>query len=467
MTSDETTGKITRPHRGPLLAAVIVLAALALFGAPVVHRMYHPTMATVVPPAATRPSTAAAPRTIVFIVPGTYGNEGFWPNIVPGKATFASELQRGLGEKAVIYPCLWYAANDHANREAAAKQLATIIDEKAAGFEKIYLVGHSHGGNVALWAAGMAHHKIDAVICLSTPEVYLQVRPPSGKPLELPVYCPVQTRKNVAKIVTVCPDTDAVPDVWAEAINGVDDNVAIAMTRSWQEQLNHPRLVEDGFWSHGFGDGNVKVVKPLTVADANVTIRSLINDHFGVTPHYAAHSRRMGYVVGSTFRAGCSDGSVHYLKTLIQVDDGDDGGPIDEAAQESWVTKNEPRFTLAGWRLDHGLIELDAKASEAARNSAGSKPEPYLRVQTANDHKILYESETQGRTFSSEWESDFVLWKGPAYLLGVYAQHNLKHDTTLGNRMVKADEAPPADCPVNIAGGIFWSGKFHWTPVHY
>jgi pimeloyl-ACP methyl ester carboxylesterase len=450
-----------------LAAVVACLAAALVVATPFVHRLYHPAPT----PQASRGSAAALPSTrpidsIVFIVPGTYGNEGFWPNVIPGKATFASELLRGMNGQAEIYPCLWYAANDHRNREAAAKQLAAVIDDTGAKFKKVYLVGHSHGGNVALLAAGMAKHPIAAVVCLSTPHVYLVTRDTAGKALELPVYCTAESRANVKKIIATCADADNVPDVWADAVNGIDDNTAIAMTAGWQEQKNHPRLQKDSFWAHVFGDGNVQVGRLLTEADANVTIRSFVADRLGIAPHYAAHSRRMGFVVGSMLADGCSPTSVDYLRTLIQPENSDAGSPIDEDSQLNWDAQNKANLTLAGWRLDHAAIQLDPEAKKAARNSAGSVPEPYLRIQKA-DHSILYESETHGRRMSMDFDSNFILWRGPSYLVSVYAQHNLKHDTTLGDHSLDADETPPGEWSIDLADHVYWSGKFDWAPVHY
>lgn len=56
---------------------------------------------------ARRVNPATDARTIVFVIPGTFGNDSFWPNTVPGQATFGSELQRWSGA-AEVYPFLWY-----------------------------------------------------------------------------------------------------------------------------------------------------------------------------------------------------------------------------------------------------------------------------------------------------------------------------------------------------------------------
>jgi hypothetical protein len=175
----------------------------------------------------------------------------------------------------------------------------------------------------------------------------------------------------------------------------------------------------------------------------------------------------MGYIVGSLLREGCSASAIDYVRTLVQPADADAGGPIDQAEQMVWVKRNESKFDVAGWRLDHASIQLDPAASQAARNLAGSTPEPYLRIRRAADRKIVYESDTDGRRYSLAWDSNFILWKGPEYYIGVYAQHNLKRDTSLGDRALRADEVPPSVTAKDLANGIYWSGDFAWTAVHY
>ena len=119
------------------------------------------------------PAGTSATRTLVIISPGMTGNAEFWPDVVPQKATFASELQRGAGE-VTLYSYLWNGGWDYASRESAARQLASLIDEKsAAGFNRICLVGHSFGGDICLRASGLCKARIDMVICLATPHTYL------------------------------------------------------------------------------------------------------------------------------------------------------------------------------------------------------------------------------------------------------------------------------------------------------
>jgi len=113
---------------------------------------------------------------LVVTVPGTYGNEELWPTVVPGKATFASELLKQLPDGSEIHPFIWASSIDHADRVAAANNLAEEIDKRSAMFESVTLVGHSHGGNICLLAAGLCKSPINTVVCLSTPHIHIATK---------------------------------------------------------------------------------------------------------------------------------------------------------------------------------------------------------------------------------------------------------------------------------------------------
>ena len=101
--------------------------------------------------------------TLIVIVPGTYGNSSNWPNVYEDKATFASELKRSFeaqnGRKCAIYSEIWKSSIFSKNREAAARRIADSIDAKSSDYERVCIIGHSHGGNVALMAAGLCRTK--------------------------------------------------------------------------------------------------------------------------------------------------------------------------------------------------------------------------------------------------------------------------------------------------------------------
>ena len=167
-------------------------------------------------------------RILVVVVPGTYGNDRFWPNVDDGKVTFGSELLRAIGSDGEVYPFLWASSIHHPNRQQAAANLASVIERKAKGFDRVCLVGHGHGGNVALLAASDCRRTIDMVVCLSTPHVYLRTVDTRANNLLLPVYCSPRTLRNVRSIVCIAPKTDAVPDAVTNlTLTGLAENEAI------------------------------------------------------------------------------------------------------------------------------------------------------------------------------------------------------------------------------------------------
>lgn len=137
------------------------------------------------------PSPQGPDRVLVLIVPGTHGSDRSWPSILNGQATFGSELLRALPPGSEVQPFVRRSSMSHPDRLEAARQLAALVDQQSPRFERVCLVGHSHGGNIALMAAGLCQSPIHIVVCLSTPHPHLRTADPS-KPL-IPVYCSSQT----------------------------------------------------------------------------------------------------------------------------------------------------------------------------------------------------------------------------------------------------------------------------------
>jgi pimeloyl-ACP methyl ester carboxylesterase len=50
----------------------------------------------------------------------------------------------------------------------AANARAVLADLDSRGIERAVLVGHSYGGGVALWAAALAPHRVEAVVLLAS-----------------------------------------------------------------------------------------------------------------------------------------------------------------------------------------------------------------------------------------------------------------------------------------------------------
>ena len=408
-----------------------------------------------------------AGRTLVIIVPGTWGNgpDSRWPNSLAGQATFGSELQNASGSGSDVYPYVWSSDNSHSNRMEAARNLAATIDEKSPEYDRVCLVGHSHGGNIALAAAGMCRTHIDTVVCLATPFIYLMTSTDEGKSLPLPVYCTLTSRRNIQCIVTIGSSTDEVQDGWADLAAGVRENDAIHMTREWMDGTNHPRLEKDGFLDTLLGPGNIRAAWFLNVADENIMLQSFTNGFAGVYPHGAMHSRRMGTIVGGLLRSGLTSEQRKYLFTTVQPSHADEGAPVTQYDQDEWAKRNASAFELVGWRLSEISIELDAESIAVANNLDGSMPDPFIRI-LGPDGEVRYTSESHSDTMKAAWTTDYVLPCGERANLCVWAER-LFSNNRLGTCVLSGDSVPQTAIAADHGAGRYWSARLSWAPVHF
>jgi pimeloyl-ACP methyl ester carboxylesterase len=119
-------------------------------------------------------------RKLFVLVHGTWANKATW---IEESSYFASRLTAAV-------PCSetrafrWTGANREKARRKAALQLAEFTSRLKQDHEdaEIVVVGHSHGGNVALDAYGepWGRESIDRVVCLGTP--FFHFRPRELKP---------------------------------------------------------------------------------------------------------------------------------------------------------------------------------------------------------------------------------------------------------------------------------------------
>ena len=114
---------------------------------------------------------------VVFLIHGTWGR-GFLPwtrKEVADWCTTDSPCRRAveaaLGMDTVFVPKKWSGSNSPTERIKASKQLrADIIKyRREVPAAKIHLLSHSHGGNVAFYAARGIETDLASITCLSTP----------------------------------------------------------------------------------------------------------------------------------------------------------------------------------------------------------------------------------------------------------------------------------------------------------
>ncbi len=415
----------------------------------------------------------ASDRVLVVVVPGTYSSANFWPTVQEGKATFGSELLRALPEGSAIMPAIWESSIRHANREEEARDLVEQIDARSAGFDRVCLVGHSHGGNIALLAAGRCQTKIDMVICLSTPHVHLNTKQP-GKTLPLPVYCSPETLAKTNTIVTLVATTDNVCD-WLNLlpVKGMTEQTAKRLTSDWQDQLGHPRLLRDDIRLRAFALpqwDNLIVAERLNVDTLHFDVVSLVRDEnpvaeileIGAKPHHTLHSRRIGYVLGELIRDGPTAKRIEYLRGLVQPTDADDGEPVDEAVYADWLRRAEPAFSHAGWCLEEASVQLP----DGVAGADGSRPSPVLQVRSADGRKLVDQTKAEQETLRPEWKPRIFVYLGSRFMVGLYERQGVSAHS-FGARILVADETLPAHVPANPGDGVLWSGDLRWGPMHF
>jgi len=111
------------------------------------------------------------PTISIVAVHGTFATDAPWtkPN-----SPFAAMLEKELPSYRIKWHfCNWSGANSHTAREVAANDLQRKLEEiTGGGEENIHIIGHSHGGNVALMslcAPNQHRNAVRSLTCLSTP----------------------------------------------------------------------------------------------------------------------------------------------------------------------------------------------------------------------------------------------------------------------------------------------------------
>nr|WP_281720839.1 RHS repeat-associated core domain-containing protein [Nitrosomonas nitrosa] len=102
---------------------------------------------------------------LTIIVPGTNWKKADWNE----DSEFYKRIKNTFKDKTIILQ--WSGGNSREARKAAAEELAKLIKEhKFADGEKLNIVAHSHGGNVAFqFSNSLSGRKIDNLVTLGTP----------------------------------------------------------------------------------------------------------------------------------------------------------------------------------------------------------------------------------------------------------------------------------------------------------
>lgn len=85
----------------------------------------------------------------VVLVHGTFARDADW-TLEDGPVT--AEIRRRFPHARVV-PFNWSGANSPSARIKAGEELATVVKSIGAAGQSVWIIGHSHGGNVALYAS--------------------------------------------------------------------------------------------------------------------------------------------------------------------------------------------------------------------------------------------------------------------------------------------------------------------------
>jgi PGAP1-like protein len=127
------------------------------------------------------------PSRHVILVHGTYGH-GFWRSLfwdlVPSKRQPKDcnwPICKRLKDSAVkVHSFTWSGRNSHRRCIEAGRELANYIadlEKRDSQPTSISIVGHSHGGNVALYSLKHSGiEKVDSIVCLATPFLHFSAQ---------------------------------------------------------------------------------------------------------------------------------------------------------------------------------------------------------------------------------------------------------------------------------------------------
>jgi pimeloyl-ACP methyl ester carboxylesterase len=119
---------------------------------------------------ATHPGPGSPNRLLLRLVHGTFAQDAPWTH----KDSLLSGHLAAHFPGAEITPFKWTSANSNIDRARAVRKLASEVAAHQRQFpdDRFVLIGHSHGGNIALGAASSLQRrgrKVAGVVCLATP----------------------------------------------------------------------------------------------------------------------------------------------------------------------------------------------------------------------------------------------------------------------------------------------------------
>jgi len=125
-------------------------------------------------------------KRVVTLIHGTYAKRADW---VKDSSPLVRALKKNLEGEVFVKSFGWSGRNLHCSRRSAAKQLREHILTIAKDYPTAeqFIIAHSHGGNVALYALTdpVVRDRVACTICLSTPFILCRKRQFPGNALLL------------------------------------------------------------------------------------------------------------------------------------------------------------------------------------------------------------------------------------------------------------------------------------------
>ncbi|MCP4633143.1 MAG: DUF2974 domain-containing protein [candidate division Zixibacteria bacterium] len=115
-------------------------------------------------------SEKSNPKYLITLVHGTFATKAKW---ISENSDFRKFISQKLGNQVEFQVPKWSGKNIQRDRKRAAKELADFLSNSKGEKEGYhhYVIAHSHGGNIALYATEHAHleDKIKGIMCMNTP----------------------------------------------------------------------------------------------------------------------------------------------------------------------------------------------------------------------------------------------------------------------------------------------------------
>jgi pimeloyl-ACP methyl ester carboxylesterase len=109
---------------------------------------------------------------VVTLVHGTFGSSSGW---VKEGSALRTALRERFGAGLLVSGFSWSGANTHRARAEASSALREKLLQQQRQYPEAahYVIGHSHGGNIALYAVGGSEvdDSLHGIVCLNTPFV--------------------------------------------------------------------------------------------------------------------------------------------------------------------------------------------------------------------------------------------------------------------------------------------------------